>query len=253
MDIFCCLLCAVVFCTKFLRFACYITLCITRSLFLSSFCFVYHMVNENQRMTVWTESSVGLKTAISNGDDKGSEVAFHSDCKDRQLHCTGRVMRCLWTHSALVRCFPTNATKMFDWWGFQRDTDIDAWEQGWNVMRLWCPESNSPVGPFYMPFLRCDHELNHLRNLLQLMARVSDFQRLNHFESVFFERPYDWLYSMHDGLEWWQEFYFESHRRRSLQQLRSLGWPSLVMFVLSYRDIDGLFASVSQRWRSYEL
>lgn len=45
-----------------------------------------------------------------------------------------------------------------------RDTDIDARERRWIPIRSCFSEYISPIGPFDMPFVRYDHELDCWRN-----------------------------------------------------------------------------------------
>lgn len=122
------------------------------------------------------------------------------------------------------------------------DTAMDAGNRRWNAMRLCFLEYNSPTGPFDMPFLRHDHELDYFCNLRQLMAQVSDFRRMSYLEMIWFKRLYDRLYLAYNASNWWQELNLEGCHERGTQNLRFLGCHNQVVFALQHSNQHGLYA-----------
>lgn len=65
---------------------------------------------------------------------------------------------------------------MFDSQSCRRGTDVGARKRRWNALKLLLLGYISPVGPFYMPFVSHDHDLEYFRNLWQLIALAALFR-----------------------------------------------------------------------------
>lgn len=97
---------------------------------------------------------------------------------------------------------------MFDGRGTRRYTDMGACRRRGKAIEFCCSVYISPNGPFDMPFVRHNHQLDYLRNLQQAIARMSDFRRICDFKLICFNRLYNRLYLVHDAPDWMRELGF---------------------------------------------
>lgn len=205
-------------------------------------------------MTAGAGANVATDAVFCNDNEESAELNLHLGCRGWTLAQYKTDYLTSLDARRFNAMFSDGRNKeMFERRDTRRYTNMGTWERRWNAMKSCCLGYISPIGPFDMPFVRHEHELDYLRNLQQLMARVGDFERMSDIKLICLQRPYDHLYLVYDAPDCWRKLDFEGRHRRGSQHLRFMRCHNLELFALPYRDRDGLYPSIPKSLRTYEL